>query len=163
MISQHIGTQEGDGNEDDWLEDIYRDILQGSEDEGSSLSPPGEILQAVEPQDSGDEGGISPFPAEIPQCGEDEGSSLRLPGEILQNVEPQDGGDEGGMSPPPADHPQEVELHVGGNIMDLPLEILMEICQYMDSLDLWNLSQVNKYLRYLCWSLVKKSGIMYYV
>lgn len=46
-------------------------------------------------------------------------------------------------------------------LSQLPVEILMKICQCLDSLALWNLSQVNHYIRSVCFNLAKKKGIMY--
>ena len=43
----------------------------------------------------------------------------------------------------------------------LPVEILMKICYSLDSLSLWNFSQVNHYIRDVCYNLVKKRGIVY--
>lgn len=45
----------------------------------------------------------------------------------------------------------------------LPVEILMKICQHLDSLSLWNLSQVNRHIRQVCFHLAKRRGIVYYV
>ena len=47
-------------------------------------------------------------------------------------------------------------------LSQLPVEILMNICMSLDSLGLWNLSQVNHYIRDVCYNLVKKRGIVYY-
>ena len=47
-------------------------------------------------------------------------------------------------------------------LSQLPAEILMKICNSLDSLGLWNLSMVNRYLRYVCFNLVKKRGIVYH-
>lgn len=43
----------------------------------------------------------------------------------------------------------------------LPAEILMKICWNLDSLGLWNLSLVNRYLRSVCLNVVKRKGIVY--
>ena len=43
----------------------------------------------------------------------------------------------------------------------LPAEILTSICEHLDSLSLWYLSQVNHYLRSVCYNLVKRKGIVY--
>ena len=43
----------------------------------------------------------------------------------------------------------------------LPAEILTSICEYLDSLSLWYLSQVNRYLRSVCCILVKRKGVVY--
>ena len=43
----------------------------------------------------------------------------------------------------------------------LPAEIMTEICEHLDSLSLWYLSQVNRYLRSVCFNLVKRKGIVY--
>lgn len=43
----------------------------------------------------------------------------------------------------------------------LPAEVLEAICEHLDSLSLWYLSQVNQYLRSVCCNLVKKKGIVY--
>lgn len=47
-------------------------------------------------------------------------------------------------------------------LSQLPVEILMEICGYLDSLGLWNLSLVNHHIRTVCFNLVKKKGIVYH-
>ena len=44
----------------------------------------------------------------------------------------------------------------------LPAEILMTICQSLDSMSLWNLSRVNWYLRKVCFNVVKKRGVVYH-
>ncbi len=44
----------------------------------------------------------------------------------------------------------------------LPAEVLMIICSFLDSQSLWVLSQVNHYLRKVCLNLVKRSGIVYW-
>lgn len=44
----------------------------------------------------------------------------------------------------------------------LPFEVLQKIVGYLDSLALWNLSLVNYYLRKVCFSLVRKQGIVYW-
>lgn len=44
----------------------------------------------------------------------------------------------------------------------LPMEILLVILGYLDSLSLWNLSQVNNYLRKVCFYLLKKRGLVYF-
>ena len=46
-------------------------------------------------------------------------------------------------------------------LSQLPAEVLMKICKDLDSLGLWNLSQVNRYIRKVCFNLVKKRGILY--
>ena len=43
----------------------------------------------------------------------------------------------------------------------LPAEVLTTICEHLDSLSLWYLSQVNRYLRSVCCNLVKKKGVVY--
>lgn len=43
----------------------------------------------------------------------------------------------------------------------LPAEVLMAICSFLDSQSLWQLSQVNHYLRKVCLNLVKKAGVVY--
>ena len=43
----------------------------------------------------------------------------------------------------------------------LPAEVLETICEHLDSLSLWYLSQVNQYLRSVCYNLVKKKGVVY--
>ena len=43
----------------------------------------------------------------------------------------------------------------------LPAEVLMTICSFLDSQSLWQLSQVNHYLRKVCLNLVKKMGMVY--
>ena len=43
----------------------------------------------------------------------------------------------------------------------LPAEVLMVICGFLDSQSLWALSQVNHYLRKVCLNLVKRAGIVY--
>lgn len=48
-------------------------------------------------------------------------------------------------------------------LSQLPVEILMKICQCLDSLALWNLSQVSHYIRSVCFNLAKKKGIVYCV
>lgn len=48
-------------------------------------------------------------------------------------------------------------------LSQLPAEILMKICYALDSLSLWNLSQVNHYIRNVCFYLVKKRGIVYWI
>ena len=45
----------------------------------------------------------------------------------------------------------------------LPVEVLMTICEHLDSLSLWYLSQVNRYLRSVCYNLVKRKGVVYMV
>ena len=44
----------------------------------------------------------------------------------------------------------------------LPAEILMVICEFLDSQTLWHFSQVNHYLRKVCLNVVKRKGIVYY-
>ena len=48
-------------------------------------------------------------------------------------------------------------------LCQLPVEILTKICQCLDSLALWNFSQVNHHIRSVCFNIAKKKGIMYYV
>ena len=43
----------------------------------------------------------------------------------------------------------------------LPAEVLTTICEHLDSLSLWYLSQVNHYLRSVCYNLVKRKGVVY--
>lgn len=43
----------------------------------------------------------------------------------------------------------------------LPTEVLMAVCGFLDSQSLWHLSQVNHYMRKVCLGLVKKSGMVY--
>lgn len=44
----------------------------------------------------------------------------------------------------------------------LPVEALLNVFNYLDSVTLWNMSQVNHYFRNVCFSfLVKKRGIVY--
>ena len=50
-----------------------------------------------------------------------------------------------------------------GVLSQLPVEILMEISHYLDSLSLWNLSQVSHYIRNVCFNAVKKRGVVYWV
>ena len=45
----------------------------------------------------------------------------------------------------------------------LPAEVLMEVCEHLDSLSLWYLSQVNRYLRSVCYNLVRKKGVVHSV
>ena len=45
----------------------------------------------------------------------------------------------------------------------LPAEVLTAVCEHLDSLSLWHLSQVNRYLRSVCYNLVKKKGVVYMV
>lgn len=42
----------------------------------------------------------------------------------------------------------------------LPLEVLVKILLYLDSLGLWCLSQVNQYLREVCQTLLVKKGMV---
>ena len=62
---------------------------------------------------------------------------------------------------------QDSALYGYGNESDvlgqLPVEILTKICQGLDSLTLWNLSQMNRHIRSVCFNLAKKKGIVYYV
>ena len=44
----------------------------------------------------------------------------------------------------------------------LPTEVLTAICHYLDSMSLWQLSQVNHYIRNVCLNTVKKKGIVYH-
>ena len=44
----------------------------------------------------------------------------------------------------------------------LPAEVLTAICHYLDSMSLWQLSQVNHYIRKVCLNTVKKKGIVYH-
>ena len=44
----------------------------------------------------------------------------------------------------------------------LPAEVMMIICSFLDSQSLWVLSQVNHYQRKVCLNLVKRSGIVYW-
>ena len=44
----------------------------------------------------------------------------------------------------------------------LPAEVLMVICGFLDSQSLWALSQVNHYLRKVCLNLVKEAGMVYW-
>lgn len=46
-------------------------------------------------------------------------------------------------------------------IGQLPVEVLFGILSYCDSQCLWALSQVNTYLREMCWELVAKRGVVY--
>ena len=46
-------------------------------------------------------------------------------------------------------------------LSQLPMEILLCILCCLDSLSLWNLSQVNHYIRRMCFYRVKKQGIVY--
>lgn len=46
-------------------------------------------------------------------------------------------------------------------IGQLPVEVLFTVLSYCDSQSLWALSQVNTYLRDLCWELVTKKGVVY--
>ena len=50
-----------------------------------------------------------------------------------------------------------------GVLSQLPVEILMKISHYLDSLSLWNLSQVSHYIRNVCFNAVKKRGIVYWL
>ena len=43
----------------------------------------------------------------------------------------------------------------------LPVEVLMTIFQFLDSVALWSLSQTNHYLRKICFNFVKERGIVY--
>ena len=45
----------------------------------------------------------------------------------------------------------------------LPVEILLNILSYLDSISLWCLSQTNHYLRKICFTLVRKKGIVYFM
>ena len=45
----------------------------------------------------------------------------------------------------------------------LPVEVLMDICMSLDSMSLWVFSQVNRYIRKVCYNVVKKKGIVYHV
>ena len=49
------------------------------------------------------------------------------------------------------------------DLNQLPVEILIKISFYLDSLSLWNLSQVSHYIRNVCFNAVKKRGIVYWV
>ena len=44
----------------------------------------------------------------------------------------------------------------------LAAEVLTAICHYLDSMSLWQLSQVNHYIRKVCLNTVKKKGIVYH-
>ena len=44
----------------------------------------------------------------------------------------------------------------------LPTEVLMSICMFLDSQSLWYLSQVNHYLRTVCSYVVKRKGVVYF-
>ena len=44
----------------------------------------------------------------------------------------------------------------------LPVEVFTAICHYLDSMSLWQLSQVNHYIRKVCLNTVKKKGIVYH-
>lgn len=44
----------------------------------------------------------------------------------------------------------------------LPLEILLQIMSHLDSLSLWSLSQVNRYIRSMCEDLLTSRGIVYF-
>ena len=46
-------------------------------------------------------------------------------------------------------------------LSQLPFEVLKKICQCLDSLSLWSLSQVNHYIRSVCFLLANKRGIVY--
>lgn len=79
-------------------------------------------------------------------------SPYPLPGSYAQHIQKQ----------------QELALYGYGDETDsydvlsqLPAEILMKICGCLDSLGLWNLSLVNRYLRSVCLNLVKRRGIVY--
>ena len=54
----------------------------------------------------------------------------------------------------------------GGGSFDvlgqLPLEVLLEILSHLDSLSLWCLSQVNRFLRSVCEGLLGTRGIVYF-
>ena len=43
----------------------------------------------------------------------------------------------------------------------LPVEVLLNIFQYLDSASLWSLSLVNLYIRKVCYNLLKNKGITY--
>ena len=43
----------------------------------------------------------------------------------------------------------------------LPPEVMVKICVFLDSMSLWNLSQVNRYLRSVCRDIARKKGIVY--
>ena len=47
-------------------------------------------------------------------------------------------------------------------LSQLPAEVLTAICHYLDSMSLWQLSQVNHYIRKVCLNTVKKKGIVYH-
>lgn len=44
----------------------------------------------------------------------------------------------------------------------LPIEVLLSIIQYLDSISLWNMAMVNHYIRKVCFEVVWKKGIVYF-
>lgn len=43
----------------------------------------------------------------------------------------------------------------------LPFEVLLHICGYLDSISLWSMSMVNHYIRKVAFSIVRKKGIVF--
>ena len=92
------------------------------------------------------------FSVRLPDHATEDGETHSLPGVYAQHIRKQ----------------QELASYgYGGEIesydvlSQLPAEILMNICASLDSLGLWNLSLVNRYLRSVCFNLVKRKGIVY--
>lgn len=46
-------------------------------------------------------------------------------------------------------------------LCQLPVEVLLTILQHLDSVSLWNMSQVNSHLRKVCFCVVQRRGLVY--